>query len=935
MRMKFSVARIIASNVVVISVTFALPVIGFGLVFDLIDDFLDVAHNGGLLAGRSEGGDLYQWRLTTASGCCDRDPTEDFNTLESARNTWSRGIWSDGTTVWVADDGDDKLYAYDMISTAREPAKDFDTLDAARNLSPGGIWSDGNTMWVADDWDHKLYAYDMISTAREPAKDFNTLMAAGNNDPAGIWSDGTTMWVSDELDDKLYAYNLKTTARDPRKDFNTLQAAGNSNPVGIWSDGTTMWVADDRDDKLYAYDMPAHGPVTEGVADFDDDGKVDFSDFLTFAAGFGAHRGDAGYDARFDLNGDGAIGFADFLIFTQSFGTVISSPDGRGPDLVVAAPEVSDNALTSGRKFTLIATARNRGSGRADSTVLRFYRSWDATISRSDRDVGSHGVRGLAALSAVEASIRLSAPSAGEYFYGACIEPVAGEADTENNCSNSVSLTVAPRASPAGATKLYWTDRRTDRIQRADLNGSGVEDLVTRGLDKPNGLALDVSGGKLYWADAGTDKIQRPNLDGTDVEDIITSADGLVDPSDVAVRGAATGKGSGPDVVVESVSVDNANPYAGTYIELSARVRNLGNSLSDSPTLIYYRSTDETITTADTRVGTDSVWRVPASASADASIDLIVPSESGTYYYGACVVSLYGETNRSNNCSRAVTLTVTSPPPFNIEIVFLEGYRERFEASQKALFRRAASRWMSIITKDMPDIDFSGNPFEEVYEGFGRIRVNDVIDDLRIFARFREIDGDGGTVGTARPVIVGKSTGLPKIGLIEIDKDDFERGFDTFLLATMIHEIGHILGFGTLWNPMNMVRGVSDRHFTGPLAIQAFDNAGGRAYGGPKVPVEADSGHWRQSVFGFELMTKSSPGGRIMLSAITTQSLADLGYEVDVRRADEYRLPDPAGAKPVAEHHPDWGDCIAEGPVYVVDENGRIVDVVGEQESVE
>ena len=81
--------------------------------------------------------------------------------------------------------------------------------------------------------------------------------------------------------------------------------------------------------------------------------------------------------------------------------------------------------------------------------------------------------------------------------------------------------------------KLYWTDFRTDKIQRSNLDGSGVEDLVTTGLDYPSGLALDVSGGKLYWTDAGTDKIQRSNLDGSGVEDLVTT--GLVGPGGLAL----------------------------------------------------------------------------------------------------------------------------------------------------------------------------------------------------------------------------------------------------------------------------------------------------------------------------------------------------------------------------------------------------------------
>ena len=71
--------------------------------------------------------------------------------------------------------------------------------------------------------------------------------------------------------------------------------------------------------------------------------------------------------------------------------------------------------------------------------------------------------------------------------------------------------------------KMYWADDVTYKIQRANLDGTGIEDLVTTGLDRPHGIALDLSGGKMYWTDAGTDKIQRANLDGTGIEDLVTT----------------------------------------------------------------------------------------------------------------------------------------------------------------------------------------------------------------------------------------------------------------------------------------------------------------------------------------------------------------------------------------------------------------------------
>ena len=191
-----------------------------------------------------------------------RDSDKDFDTLSEAGNAIPDGIWSDGTTMWVADYFYDKIYAYRMSDTVRDSAKDFDTLSAAGNTDLSGIWSDGKTMWVADYADDKLYAYRMSDTVRDSAKDFDTLDAAGNTSPGGFWSDGTTMWVADYFYDKIYAYRKSDTVRDSAKDFDTLDAAGNTHPYGIWSDGTTMWVADYTDNKVYSYNMPESADAT-------------------------------------------------------------------------------------------------------------------------------------------------------------------------------------------------------------------------------------------------------------------------------------------------------------------------------------------------------------------------------------------------------------------------------------------------------------------------------------------------------------------------------------------------------------------------------------------------------------------------------------------------------------------------------------------------
>ena len=201
------------------------------------------------------------------SGPFSRNSAEDFDGLYEAENDDPEGIWSDGTTMWVADSSDSKIYAYNISNKARVSSKDFDTLDSAGNDSPEGIWSDGTTMWVADSSDDKIYAYNMSNKARVSSKDFDTLDSAGNDHPRGIWSDGATMWVADYSDDKIYAYNMSNKARVSSKDFDTLEGAENDHPAGIWSDGATMWVADYSDDKIYAYNISNKARVSS--KDFD------------------------------------------------------------------------------------------------------------------------------------------------------------------------------------------------------------------------------------------------------------------------------------------------------------------------------------------------------------------------------------------------------------------------------------------------------------------------------------------------------------------------------------------------------------------------------------------------------------------------------------------------------------------------------------------
>ena len=174
-------------------------------------------------------------------------------------NDRATGVWSDGTTLWVADNADgagDAVYAYNRASGERLTGREFTLAEA--NRAPRGFWSDGETVWVSDSGRERLFAYRLADGERLEEREFE--LPRENRDARGIWSDEETMWVLDGRADALFAYDFESGeqlgqyALDP----------ANDDPRGIWSDGVTIWVSDHGAKRLIAYRLPApEGPAAE------------------------------------------------------------------------------------------------------------------------------------------------------------------------------------------------------------------------------------------------------------------------------------------------------------------------------------------------------------------------------------------------------------------------------------------------------------------------------------------------------------------------------------------------------------------------------------------------------------------------------------------------------------------------------------------------
>ena len=117
-------------------------------------------------------------------------------------------------------------------------------------------------------------------------------------------------------------------------------------------------------------------------------------------------------------------------------------PSQNAPDLEIGLPTVSNSGPAAGASFTLSVTVSNQGGGES-ATTLRYYLSTDATITTSDTVVETGPVGALSQSDTAAQSILLTAPApAGTYYYGACVDAVPRESDTNNNCSSAASLVV-------------------------------------------------------------------------------------------------------------------------------------------------------------------------------------------------------------------------------------------------------------------------------------------------------------------------------------------------------------------------------------------------------------------------------------------------------------------------------------------------------------
>ena len=239
----------------------------------------------------------------------------------------------------------------------------------------------------------------------------------------------------------------------------------------------------------------------------------------------------------------------------------------------------------------------------------------------------------------------------------------------------------------------------------------------------------------------------------------------------------------------------------------------------------------------------------------------------------------------------------------------------------------------------LPPSDFNVadcDPSDTALEGFPDV-PNEPILGLVMYIQIREMDGVGGTLGSAGPCLVRSAAQkyLPALGIVRLDAADVTNlQASGRLTAVVLHEMLHVVGFGTIWldNSLRDTSNVDDARFLGPRSrLACAESHGGGADCATTVPLHSADGpgsaysHWRETLFTNELMTPFLNSPPTPLSEMSIQSLGDLGYVVSNSPAQPYVV---SGTFLVAEggepEPPPLAMPAPTRPVFTVDAAGNL-----------
>ena len=212
----------------------------------------------------------------------------------------------------------------------------------------------------------------------------------------------------------------------------------------------------------------------------------------------------------------------------------------------------------------------------------------------------------------------------------------------------------------------------------------------------------------------------------------------------------------------------------------------------------------------------------------------------------------------------------------------------------------ATQRWNSVILSKLPPLEVQADATFDNCPGTV-VKAGTTVTNLLVQISVVKGDGAGKSLGST--AICGFSTVdgkvLPRVVSVKLDSEDVLAAANTGQTAVFLsHQLGHALGIGAAaWQTRVQGAGTATASYggtTGIEAVRGFKTAGGT---GLRVPVDQGGAHWSTTGVGNELMSSLRNDGKAApLSAITIGSLQDLGYTVDLGKAEAFKVAAGVGA---------------------------------------
>jgi hypothetical protein len=421
-------------------------------------------------------------------------------------------------------------------------------------------------------------------------------------------------------------------------------------------------------------------------------------------------------------------------------------------------------------------------------------------------------------------------------------------------------------------------------------------------------VAVTGGGGTLTGAptktSAGATSVGTWTLGTTAGTNTLTVTVSGVAPLTITATGTA---GAAAKVVVSSGNSQTA--LAGTQLPtpLAAAVQDqFGNGVGGQQVTFAATAgggsiTPSTITTNSSGIASGAIWRLGNRGGTQT-----VSATAGTF---------------------STTFTATTQSSFIVDLRF---FGPTMSTEAQTAFTNAANRIKAAIVGQISTVSLQGAEMKACgVAGLDTVVLNESTKGVIIYASVAPIDGPSKILAQAGPCYVRNQSILPAVGVMKFDEADIQNYINTGRFESVVlHEMNHVVGFGTIWTDKSLLTGAvyndttltgsTNPRYTGAAAQAQCLVIGGQAThcgGGTGIAVEqcgtagTADGHWREmftttctgtnrspvggtAAFDTELMTGYAEGTPSMpWSVMSIAQFQDLGYTVNLLAADSYSVP--------------------------------------------